>query len=833
MSCFALMATPLLTGCSLIKNATTPDPFSTSYELNEAAIDGFINGDTLETAMCGGPLYAGNRPAPGQNTKEYDEARAKKITELLADAEAMVKACEAAQPAITKVRTDYITYLDELQKADTTTNEFAGSTLQPLSSNVIKQAIALSEYQALAHPSVESTSTFASSFTKYLAIGKAANIAALYSEDFKQIAGFSALALDINSKNTKLTAANTKLDQAMETDFPAAAKALEPIGAKLDAVSDSLRRISSADYYFSLEALGYMESEVTKLKPAVDTLTARDGLSKQDAADTKTLYEGYSWWVGELKTVVESQKTQDLIVAQNPRSDFNPFEVDRAYAAEEDGAFKPGQNYGNAVAVLTEATPTAKQGYFATAWSGVKSAVGKAKTVVGVGIDSIGTSVQAVTTVVSAWQYGLSDKDKNDIIRGAVTETVNNYNKGLSGSSTFTTAGKYLEGIEKDAGEAAGAAVGGVLTWGAKQAGTSKDTQATISNWSTWAASGITKTTVGMFTGMAKGIYTVADKKSSSADVAGGIVEIGLGAIGGSKVILKASQVPGLTQGAYSGMKNLGQAMLNLGKSAANTAEKNELKAGIKAALQAKGLTPAAVDKLISDSVKIEIAEATAKALEATRADLMKRMRDLIASGGKGWYGDMKGTVASSWSDLVTKSFTAGGQGFLDAGTTVIGSSLKDYVENLVAAGITDTWLTDFVKQAISVAPDAEQVDGTYKGNMKVVKITIPDSAKKTAEDAQCLDIFKQMEGQNIPLTLDIDASGGKVKMSGEGGGGSGSCNYSGGQISMQIASKGSTISFSGTAKLRKEGGVALSGSWRLPYQGTAIIMSGTWTATK
>jgi hypothetical protein len=48
----------------------------------------------------------------------------------------------------------------------------------------------------------------------------------------------------------------------------------------------------------------------------------------------------------------------------------------------------------------------------------------------------------------------------------------------------------------------------------------------------------------------------------------------------------------------------------------------------------------------------------------------------------------------------------------------------------------------------------------------------------------------------------------------------------------MSFTSDGTTITFSGTAKLTKEG-VSLGGTFSAPYQKTKIIMRGTWSAAK
>jgi hypothetical protein len=235
----------------------------------------------------------------------------------------------------------------------------------------------------------------------------------------------------------------------------------------------------------------------------------------------------------------------------------------------------------------------------------------------------------------------------------------------------------------------------------------------------------------------------------------------------------------------------------------------------------------------MTDSVRLEIAEATAKALAETRGQIMTKLRDLIASGGKQWWVDLKGTITSSWTDLVKKSFVRGGQGYLDAGTTVMGATVGEYVENLVAAGARDGWLSDFVNEAIAIAPDPGQVDGKYTGGLLVQNIDIPPGSEKTAEEAKCREAFLQMKGKTIPLNLAVDATNGQATMTNQKGSTTGTCSYSNGKLTVSVSSEGSTLTMSGVAKLRKEGGVSLAGSWRLPFKGSAILLTGTWTATK
>ncbi|MDZ4063185.1 MAG: hypothetical protein U1E22_00795, partial [Coriobacteriia bacterium] len=456
-------------------------------------------------------------------------------------------------------------------------------------------------------------------------------------------------------------------------------------------------------------------------------------------------------------------------------------------------------------------------------WSAVKSGFGKAKTVVGTGVDVINAGVYNISRVGTGIWYGNTGKDMADDIGRNTKDLVDNYKNGVSGADTFKTAGDYIEGVETGAGEA----TGGATRWTFEKIfGKGK-----ISGAAGWAVGGLTKITTGMFTGMAKGIYKVANKKSSSADVAVGIVEIALGAIGGSKVILKGSQIPGLLKGAKEGVGAFSKTLTTLVGGAANAAERKQISQALADLLIKKGLTKAEAMNLISNSIKLEINQAVGQFIGASREAMIKKIRDLIAQGGAGFLSNAKETIKSSLADLLSKGFPKTMQGFLDAGTTVMGTTATDYLDNLVAAGLTDGLLTELITSALAVPPDPAQVNGTWNGSLVIVKVDIPESEQKTADEAGCEQLFKQLEGKRQAATFVFklnDAGSGTVKMTASGSSGSGPATYSDGALKMTVTSQGTTYTMSGTIAFEKSGVMKMSGSWTAPYQKSQIMMSGT-----
>jgi len=408
-------------------------------------------------------------------------------------------------------------------------------------------------------------------------------------------------------------------------------------------------------------------------------------------------------------------------------------------------------------------------------------------------------------------------------MKNNVKEIGKNYQAGVSGSEVISTANGYLEGVETGAGQYAGgwAQTGIEKTWG----------KGKIADATGWAVGGLTKITTGMFTGLAKGLYKVGNKSSSSADVASGIVEIGLSAIGGSKVLIKGTQIPGLLKGGYQGLKNGGQALVNLTRSAGDAKVRAQLTKEMADLLANNKLTQEQLTKLISNSVKVEISEAVATLMAKNRELYIKAIRDLIAQGGTAIKTNFTSTIKGSLEDLVSKGFDKTFKGLLDAGTTVIGAGLGDYIDNVVGSQL-DPVLTDLINAALQIAPDANQVDGTYSGAFVITKVDIPKDAQQEAKEANCNALFKQLEGKSNPMTLKVDASGGDAQLISKDGSSKGTCKYSDGAITMKFSSKGATLTFTGTAKLTKEG-VVLGGGWSSPYPKTSITISGTWSATK
>ncbi|MDP2402089.1 MAG: hypothetical protein Q8M66_08925, partial [Actinomycetota bacterium] len=130
---FVLMSSGFITGCGNLGSlfgGGDDSPFTVDYEIDESNIDAFLANDTIETAVTGGPFYAGAQPLPSQNTQEYDEARAAKAAEVTAKAAELVAAVDAAKPAMAALRSEYTAFLDSVYKKEPGLKDVALETLE-------------------------------------------------------------------------------------------------------------------------------------------------------------------------------------------------------------------------------------------------------------------------------------------------------------------------------------------------------------------------------------------------------------------------------------------------------------------------------------------------------------------------------------------------------------------------------------------------------------------------------------------------------------------------------------------------------------------------------
>jgi len=75
-------------------------PFTFEYTLDKSNVPFFVRGDTYATLAASSPFYAGAQPLPSQRTSEFDKMRARKVREVLDEADSLVKATARLDPKV-------------------------------------------------------------------------------------------------------------------------------------------------------------------------------------------------------------------------------------------------------------------------------------------------------------------------------------------------------------------------------------------------------------------------------------------------------------------------------------------------------------------------------------------------------------------------------------------------------------------------------------------------------------------------------------------------------------------------------------------------------------
>ncbi len=675
-------------------------PFTFDYPLNESNIGFFTQGDTIGTLLSAGPFYTGSQPLPSQATRDYDAARAKKIAEIIKEADTLAQTAVRLKPQLATMRSAFLSYLSTGLKEEPKLADFTKQTFNQVAALASREQFVETEYNSMASAGV--ASALAKSFMDYTKVEKAVELGGLYLQDANNMLAYAAIAIKVTQSHPNATVkkASDQLDKDM--------LALDSIRNDLLAATSSIQKIEygmkqlfTGGYYLSQSANDFMAASLPDLKTKAASLTPRPGLTAEQIQAVKAYLSLIEKWQSQVKQRTDSLDKSRLVAVSQPQQKRQWLVFTRIANAAE-----PPDNYASAVGSVSaplQSDPPKKDdpGYLAKGWNIAKTAFHGAQTVAGVTLDTANAVTQnTFRTYWGVW-YGehantiLEDHKKN------WAEVKNNYNNSTSGVQTLKTAGEYLEGVETTARETV-------------ESGVEKATGGF--GVTSWATGAITQATVGMFTGLGKGLYKLADRQADATRLAEGGLDVGLSLIGGSKVILKGSQVPNLVRGLAGEVEMTGKMAVNYVESTvAESARKNLLKES--AELLAKShLTEREAAKLISNTLEIEAKEQLARGLAAVRERMTLEMTQIVKTGGATALASAKETVKSSLEDMLKEQFTKSMNGILQAIGKVVGTSAKDYLDNLVGG-----WADDMIKVQVTAMVEKAAADAAAAGVFKLV----------------------------------------------------------------------------------------------------------------
>ena len=665
--------------------AQTKAPFTIDYKLDDSNIGFYTQGDNIQTLLAAGPFYTGSQPLPSQGTGAYDSARTKKIADIVKESETLAQTISKVKPQMAVMRTAFLNYLTVIQQEEPKLAAFVKNTFDQITSLAIQEQLIESEYNCTAKSG--STNSLTASFLDYTKVEKSVALGGLYLQDVNNIQTYAAIALKAADNHPKaaIKTANAQLDKDLST-LDSMTLDLAALGSSIGKIDFGIKQLYTASYYFSKSANAFMTTLLPDLKAKAASLTPREGLTAENITAIKAYVSLMGNWQTQMSQRTNSFNKSELIALESPKQDWWAVFDNRVYAADLPDDYSTGVS---SLTIPLKYEPPKKDdtSYLAKGWSGIKTVLQSAQTVVGVTIDSAGAVVANTSAIPLGWYYGNSLKDVIKIQTDNLKEVAANYNNGTSGSETLKTAGDYLDGAETGAR-------------GVVESGVEKATGGFgVISWGTGA---ITQATVGMFTGLGKGLYKLADKQSDTTRIVEGSLDVGLSLIGGSKIIMTGSKVPNLVKGVAGEIEMTGKMAVTYVESTIANAERSTLTKEMAALLAKNKLTQAEVAKLISNSIEIQAKEQMAQGLAVFRDRMTAEMTQIIKTQGANALAAAKETMKSSLNDMLKEQFTLSMQGILKATGKVVGTSTKEYLDNLVAG-----WADDLIKGQITAAVDA------------------------------------------------------------------------------------------------------------------------------
>lgn len=803
-------------GGKTVSGPEEKNPFNFDYKIDQTNVDFFVKGDTVNTLIADTPFYTGAQPLPGQRTSEFDTARANKVKEIKQEADTLFQTVDKMKPQLANLRTAYLSYLTISSKEEPKLAGFTKETFDKVAFLMSKEQIVESQYKSISSDNIANSN--AKSLADYIKVAKAVELGGLYLQDIDNISVYAALAINATEghSNQKIKEASEKLDGDME--------ALDDLKSDVEAVMSSMSKIDygfkqldTCDYYLALEATEFITSSLPDLKAKVGILAPKGRLTAEDIKFTKAYLSYFEKVNDTLKQSLNSVDKTKLIPIDQQQESSVPF----AYAAGKN----TGQNYANAYRAVAQAprtaAPAAEDGYLAKGWSGVKTVVRGAKTVVGVGLDTLGAAAANISQIGIGIYRGQPAEQIWEGMEQNSKEIIENYKLGISGASTLKTAGEYLEGAETGIGQAAEGAVDKTIGQG----------------WTSWAVGGVTKATVGMFTGLGRGIYQVANTDATTGEIAEGTANIVLSFVGGSKVIIKGSQVPGLLRGLSQEGRLVGAQGLNIINTLGNNAEKKVVLQQIGSILANNKFTKQEMLAMVSNSLELEAKEATARSLSAMRAQLTAQMTQILKEGGEAALQSSRQEFTDNLADLLKKSFARNMQGYLEAIKTVVGESSKDYFDNLIG-GWVDGFLSGLIKDVLAGPPEAPEMVGTWNGAMVVMYVPAkPMKTSGSGKNEGCdMNIdFSKIKGKSIPLKWQVMRDGTFMWVGDKGKGKKLPYTFRNSNFYVKYTEQGSTLTLLGKAE-RGEKQFTMKGKWDVSAKdkaGKVLKVGGTWSASK
>ncbi len=537
-----------------------------SLQADDASVTAFLdNRESAEDILVGSPYNGSKSPAPGRASAEYEQQRALKVQQLIADTTALIDAGAGYAPVLDQLDAALRGAAGQLSVADAAALELRENIDNTLGAFADERRVAT---DFLARLDTHDKDPFVSRNLEYQRSLMAMRRASLLLEETDRLIIYAALVIREARRTMPQQAAVLEqelLANMAVHDREAARKAA--LDHALHYLDDGLRALDTADYYYGLEALAFMDGAMAEVRFRAMNLRTSERVDDATARQALGTVEYLAQLNRELHEQFDNMDTTRLLTDAELRAATGNDEPGRGLrAALSILAIRPAHAAGDDKVYSANVQRALQRDRrlfdrSTSEYQGIPHAVGGmvrfTQDLAGSGVDMADALVStAVIPLAGAW-YGDSGSEIWREVKGKYTAVGENYRNGTSGTRVLRTATEYMEATEGMAEQAASKTVR-VLS----------DATVGGGNLAPWVAGKLAKTGVGLFTALGKGVNKVLDPTSTPGEVSHGVLHIGLtvASAGTAGLTAPVQSVSGAVRtaagmGANGGMRELTAAL--------------------------------------------------------------------------------------------------------------------------------------------------------------------------------------------------------------------------------------------------------------------------------
>lgn len=773
---------------------------------SEEKILSYTENDSFDTITEAGPLYAGNQSFDDPDLKKYQEQKHTLIDTIIQKTSKANTDAESFAAELKVVKDRYIEYLGQTLAL----NSKLGKQMKEMVKDIIEPEVQYTaNFALLRSMTSDIKNKAAKSMFEYKEVSVMQDNIMLLTRDMAQTTS-GLIALDM-----ALTASDKpelkKIALAMEAEIPGL---IDSLGTKLSTLQSEgvdiafqFKKLDTAEYYMGMASVQNIETILASAKTSLDVMQTKEGVSADDIAFFKQLASAYSDFSSEIKKELGTVDQTKLISVQE-----KSFILPIAHAEEEGYASKALNIFTSAAKSTYEGAKTVGS----LTWTAAKSTFNAGKTITGVTVDTIGAVTKTGFDVIYGAANGNTVTEIATEVGSNFKKVGENYTAGKSGSETMKTATGYFEGVEKGAGKVAAGAVESTLGKG----------------WTSWAAGHVGQLTANMVVSFGKGVSKVADTQATTGEIIEGGLDIGLSFIGGSKVLVKGSQV---ASGSKEAVKLLGEKGVNFLGKILHGGDLKTLKGVTAEILTKTKLTPAEVNQLISNSLSIECKEGIMQELKTVGKNLNDEFLKLLKGGGTTVLENATVGAKESYKEFVKDMFENSLKGYKDAILGILGKDFTAFADNLVATKADDMIkeiIKDYVDKGvipgIPLFPDLKDIGGSWNGGTMTITDVIASEEFKNSKEGEGCDISSIEKQKGVPKPMDFtftptsDTGGTMTIRSADGKPQTAPFTYKDGKIDAAFDSNGASIKMNMNVDEGKDG-YTLGGTLDMNFAGLQI----------